>query len=236
MPRLLELSNSHGPLARQSIAIYEASFPADERHPTVYFEGLLEAGAAGRPQDGRIWHFYAAVEGRTVSGLSIYEYYRAARLGYLFYMAVNPERRGRGMGSWLFQQTLERLGQDARLLHGPPPLGMFWEVERPEDAMGEAERTMRARRIEFYRRNGGLLLEGIDFVAPPVGPGLPEVPFFVMYRAVDGKPKRVSNDLARRIVEAMLLEGYQVDRSSAYYHRALASLSEYRSDQAGTGL
>ena len=151
-------------------------------------------------------------------------------------MAVAPETRGRGLGGWLFRQTLDRLAEDARRLVGPPPLGLFWEVERPQDAVDQAEHEMRERRIAFYRRSGGVVLEGVDFTAPPVGPGLAEVPFYLMFCPVQGGSARVSDDLARLIIETMLLEGYGVGRESEYYRRALASLAERRRGSAGTGL
>jgi GNAT superfamily N-acetyltransferase len=217
--RLIEITDPDSDLARQAFEIYETSFPIEERDPVERI-----ADAMRRIQKKNIAHFLAAVDAGRVIGLVMYSYYKKERLGFLFYMATDLDLRGRGLGSWMFKQTIRRLEEDAHFLVGEPPLGMFWEVERPLDAADEAERILRERRIRFYQRNGAVLMDWIDFTAPPLGEDLPPVPYYLMFRSSDNREIRINRELARAVIDSTLLYGYGVTPESEYYQQAIASL------------
>ena len=61
------------------------------------------------------------------------------------------------------------------------PHWVFVEAERPEAAPDEREREARRRCLTFYERRGCQRLHA-DFQAPPLGPGLPIVPYWILVR------------------------------------------------------
>jgi hypothetical protein len=82
---------------------------------------------------------------------------------------------------------------------GPaPPHWLFLEVERPELAAAPADRALRERRIRFYTRHGFQRVEA-DFQAPPLGPELPIVPYWVLMLPLvepDLRPATIRSALA----------------------------------------
>jgi GNAT superfamily N-acetyltransferase len=222
---LTELIDPGSELARQAFELYETSFPIVERDPLVRLQQGIARHAEGQEPAGERAHYGVAIEAGRVAGLSFYGYYRPARLGYLAYLATQPETRGRGLGAWLFDQTLRGLAADARELGGPPPLGLCWEVERPDDAEAPAARLLRERRIGFYRRQGAVLLDDVRFVAPPMDAGLPSLAFYLMFKQLPGEPVGIDRELKRAIIDATLLYGYGLERDSPYYLAATAALA-----------
>ncbi len=193
--------------------------------PLVRLKEAIVRQAEGRGPAGELAHHRVAVQAGRVAGLSFYGYYGPARLGYLGYLATRPEIRGQGLGAWLLGETLRSLPADARRLGGPRPLGLCWEVERPEDADTPAARLLRERRIDFYRRQGAVLLDDVQFRAPPMGAGLPSLAFHLMFMPLPGERMGLEPALKRAIVDAILLHGYDLERDSPYYLAALAALS-----------
>jgi GNAT superfamily N-acetyltransferase len=221
--KLIELTDPEDMLARQAFDLYVVSFPVEERVSlSAIKEGILnrDDGLAG----DYISRFIAAVQDDRTVGLSMYGYYRIPRLACLFYLAVQPDLRGLGLGAWLLNQTAALLPNDARILGGESPLGLCWEVDRPNESGDPEERTLRARRIKFYERNGAILLDSIDFIAPPLSEGLPPVPYFLMFMPLPDKEIPIEESLLLAVVDATLLNGYGVTQESPYYRRAISSI------------
>jgi GNAT superfamily N-acetyltransferase len=221
-PDLLELTDPDSVIARQALKLYESAFPPAERTPLDGIKASIRQRGQVDPAGGYIPHFFAAVREDRALGISFYGYYREMRLGFLYYLAVDPEQRGQGLGGWLLQMTLANLRSDATRSNGLPPRGLIWEVERPVDAETSAEREFRQRRINFYQRNGALLLDRIDFLAPPLGSGLPPVMYHVMFMPSPG----FNEDLSSRpfltdTLDTILLHGYGVERDSEFYIDAI---------------
>lgn len=150
-------------------------------------------------------------------------YYADTRLGFLAYLAIRQDARGQGLGAWLFGHVLDQVARDALALGGPPAQGLCWEVERPALAADEPERQLRARRIRFYERLGARLIEPIDFVAPPLRPDLPAVPYHLMFRALDAATALTGARL-QAILETVLVHDYRLARDDPRVRRALAAL------------
>lgn len=89
---------------------------------------------------------------------------------------------------------------------GRQPLGLIWEVDPPQAGDDAAERMLRERRVEFFRRQGGALLPQ-PYLQPPVD-GIAPVPMQLMFRpASDGRPP--DDETAHAIVRAIYFEKYQ---------------------------
>jgi len=88
-------------------------------------------------------------------------------------------------------------------------------------AENEPERILRTRRIEFYRRNGAIMIEQVDYIAPPAAVDQPSLPFHLMVlRAV---PKYgMQRWLRQAAVKALLIEGYGENPDGWFIRHALA--------------
>lgn len=69
-------------------------------------------------------------------------------------LAVYPEYRGKGFGTG-FIREIKRIYADKK--------GVIVEVEKPENAKDEAEKTNREKRIAFYRKAGFEAVPGIEY-------------------------------------------------------------------------
>jgi GNAT superfamily N-acetyltransferase len=226
-PKIIRLIDPDDPLTGQALDLYQNSFPVEEIDPIDGIQLGMRRQLEGRPEVNRAWRFLAAVNCGRVVGMSMYTYYRDTRLAFLFYLATQPDLRGQGLGAWLFRQTRDRLAGDAFDLKGLPPLGMCWEVERPEIGQSPDEVELRKRRINFYRRIGAILLDEIEFIAPPIDDGQPPVPYYLMYLPVDTQAGPVDKHLLKSVIDSILLYGYDEGPDSEYYLNAIASLNAY---------
>jgi hypothetical protein len=178
--------------------IYRYSFPPEEREPKdVIVESLGRGGVAVR----------AVSNGRTV-GLATTQRLTAPDAVFLVYLGLDRAFRGGGLGAALTDATF-------RLSATPTSLGMVWEVDDPDLPVSAEELAIRQRRVRFFSRLGGRLVD-LPYHQPPVdgvhpvpmrlmwrGEGdLPDgiVPaiYFQKYGAVNGIPAKVLTDLLAR--------------------------------------
>jgi len=216
---LVEVQDAQSPLAKEALAIYEASFPVEEREPQDSLVKLIALSAEGPLADGTLFHFLAGVADEQVLAMALYTYHPQQRLGFLGYMAITAVSRGQGLGSWMFQQTMARLGRE----EGERPFGMCWEVQRPSDLADPQERELAERRIRFYQRHGSILFPQVDLLTPSLGDGLPDVSYHLMYYPLDGETAVTSHRL-RAMIDVILGHNYGAAPDSIYYRRALQSI------------
>lgn len=181
-----EVVSTQDPALEQGIHLYQSSFPASECiHPDT-FRKALQSRAEGREQREKTAHFLTALLDGEVVGMAYCRYFESTpegeplHLGYLLYLAVNEHCRGLGIGAHFYRSLSSALQTDA-LYRGGELSGIIYEVERPELAGSEAERTIRQRRIAFYERLGAHILQGIDYVQPAVSDTQSSVPLYLMY-------------------------------------------------------
>ena len=224
--QLIEIDDPYSDLARQMFEIYKVSFPEEEREPIATIQQDLSRSLTNEPGDGMIYYALAGVLDNEVLTFVIYHYKAAYGLGYLSYIAAKGNQKGKGYGSWMFQQNLRHLAQVHEHKGGKQALlGLCWEVERPDGALTKEETGVREKRIEFYKKNEGILLSAIDFIAPPLAADLPEVPYYLMYHALAPNPG-LSVKLQKTIVDFTLLECYGVTRQNKYYRHTITSIKD----------
>jgi GNAT superfamily N-acetyltransferase len=211
-----DITDLHTALGQQVLAIYERSFPEAERDPVENIAASLNPSDLG----AEVTHLRALVEHEGVVGFTYFSSYQEYYLGFLKFIAVREDIRGKGYGPILLQDAIEQLRADGVRATGWPYLGLVLEVERPETAENVQDRQLRERRIQFYRRNGAIMIEGVDYIAPPVAAGQPSLPFHLMVlRAV---PKYgMQRWLRQNAVKALLVEGYGEGPDSWFVRHAL---------------
>jgi GNAT superfamily N-acetyltransferase len=150
--------------------LYETAFPPNEKVLVSHFLELLKAKAKGH---GAYEFLLAGVDlSHKLAGLACYQLMPAAGVAVLWYLAVQPEARNRGLGGKFYDHVtglVDKTQYQALLL----------EVEIPELFKNDEERKLAARRINFYRRHGAYLLEGIDYMQN-VGWHQPPMPMHIM--------------------------------------------------------
>jgi GNAT superfamily N-acetyltransferase len=172
------------------VRLFHAAFPPEQRIEDAVLLRLIpqvsdEVGG---------WRLTVAVAGEEeILGFALAHHVSTIHLGYLAYLAVTESQRGLGLGAALWSSVLAEWGR----LGASAPHWLFLEVERPEVAESAADRALRERRIGWYERFGCQRIHA-DFQAPPLGPGLPIVPYWVLVRPLrdpDLSPLSVRNAL-----------------------------------------
>ncbi|MFZ6030277.1 MAG: GNAT family N-acetyltransferase [Chloroflexota bacterium] len=152
------------------LVLYETAFPAHERVLVAGFLKHLRRIEAGDPVSAEM---LAAVDReRRLAGMAFYEHVPDLRLMFLWYMAVDGERRSQGLGSQLYQEVVHRARRAGCR-------ALLFEVERPAVCSTSETQALAERRIQFYRRNGAQLLQGVDYLQS-VGPHQPATPMHLM--------------------------------------------------------
>jgi GNAT superfamily N-acetyltransferase len=210
-----ELGSDEPELFRQAWLIYEGAFPEEER---VSEQALLRAirRREQAQEEGR-FHFQIALAGGQVTGIAIFDYYPQTRLGFISYLAVDPRRRNGGLGAQLYRHLVATIAGDGQT--ESPALGVTFEVERPELARDPADRDLRQRRIGFYQRNGAQIVPRIYFVAPPMRPDLPEVPYVLMLHPL-ACPLPLEQATIEAVLTSVLCFGYELPSDNPYLQRA----------------
>jgi len=139
-------------------------FPPDELMPWKWMERLIQEGkqvsVGFYDENGMAAYAVFILEGED------------SPAALINYFAVQPDRRGQGVGS----QCLELLRQ---ALNGKD-VSLLFEVESPECARDQAELAVRRRRVNFYHRCGAVMtrvdsvLFGVDYhimLLPPAEGG-----------------------------------------------------------------
>lgn len=219
-----ELHSDQTHLVEQALWIYEASFPVEERDANEALLATLQWREQGAGSADETFHFQVALEGHDVLGIAIFSYYQPAQMGFIPYFAIHPQRRGGGLGTHFYQHIIAATAADARLCGEKAPLGVSFEVERPELARNHAEAELRRRRIGFYQRGGALELPQLNLVAPPLGPDLPEMAYTILLHPLAGWIAPPGRAEIEAVVKTVLGHGYNLPPDSPYYQRALASI------------
>lgn len=182
---------------RALTAIYEASFPPDERVPVVE---LLSSIAAG---DRLAW--VARLDG-TIAGMAMIIPLDGTDVALLEYLAVDPARRSTGIGARLLGAIRAEL-PEAR----PGIESVILEVEPPDEGTAD-ERVQRRRRVAFYTANGAsaVYTDG-RYRAPALGEeGTRGYDLLAFPLAPTGGPPVIEGDRLRACVAAILRQSYDV--------------------------
>lgn len=176
-------------------SVYEAAFPINEREqPEVILRAISQkVGVAVR----------ARQNGETI-GLASMHLLQDPACVFLVYLAIAPHMQSRGLGQRLLQYAWQ-VGSQRCAQNGSPATGMVWEVDPPALAMNEKERQKRERRIRFFSRQGGEVLQ-CDYVQPPLHGDKP-VKMHLMHRPADST-SALSFEATVGLVRAMYLQKY----------------------------
>lgn len=189
-PEFEQLTSCSDPDFESFYRIYADSIAQRERKPKTRICEM-----AGR-SDYKI--FVLKRNGRVI-GFSILFLPSSETFSLLEYMAVTGEYRNAGLGSQLFRQSMERAFTDEE-----QPRPVLLEVD--SDREQSADRELRFRRKQFYRRLGCLSVSSLHYILPLAGEGpVPQMDLMI-YPA--GKIEQVSKSTLERWLKVIYQSVY----------------------------
>jgi GNAT superfamily N-acetyltransferase len=178
----------------QSMAIYKSSFPSNETRPVERVIVML--------RKDENYHIFVALKDNSVVGISLMYIFRSLRIGLLDYMAVIPNYRRRGIGEELFKLTFEKFG--SLVSNG---IGLLMEIQR-QNVLDSEENLVRKNRIRFYTRLGANVLEGVNYLLPPIRNGIEPEEMYLMIRPL-GEVHHLSRASVVKYIRAIYSTIYQ---------------------------
>jgi hypothetical protein len=171
-------------------------------------------------------------------GIRIFSHIKTRDFGHGAYIGFTKQARGKGLGTWLVEQTLRQLDEDARQFGREGSLGYLVEVERPIDAPDEATRQQDEKRLQFHRQCGGIILpvpfiepvmiEGVDYISPEALRDESPRPMHLVFI-----PSKRGNALPNLnlvdFVHGLYYDVYRLPAQHPFVKNALAYLLETRS-------
>jgi ribosomal protein S18 acetylase RimI-like enzyme len=189
-------------------AIYFEAFPPSERGDFSNWLNEIEEGAR--------WLFLAEVQ-RKIVGFATILPWVTDNTHLLEYLAIAIDHRGHHFGSQLLKyiaKTMQVLGKAD---------GIFWEVESDEYGT-DAERILRQRRIAFYHRNGGQLVDCAPrYLVPNLIGGEPLEMKIMWLPLREGAPPLRGTRL-RECVMASYVRDYGLATNDPLLHKVLQDL------------
>jgi ribosomal protein S18 acetylase RimI-like enzyme len=167
--KFVDITDIRDDLLPAWLDLYEVSFPPEEKVLVSQFLELLRDKANGLREHS---HMMAALDetGKLV-GIMRSDDLREPGVAYLWYLAVDPNARGKGLGRACHEETLRRCREAGAR-------AAVMEVEIPDES---PDPEFARRRIEFYRRHGALMLTGIHYVHR-AAPHLPAINMHILVR------------------------------------------------------
>ncbi|MCD8487622.1 GNAT family N-acetyltransferase [Geitlerinema calcuttense] len=186
----------------EAIAIYLEAFPPNERHP----ESLIR----DRVLSGRERLIVGELESQ-VAFMALIWPLSGQPFGLLDYAAARQDCRGLGLGTAFMDFLRQYCQQRGEYL--------LLEVEDPKLAVDERDRHVRLRRIEFYRRSGGSLLENVPYILPPLQESTPTPMVLMLFPSDRAQPP--SAGLVRELIQQIYWELCQRDPCDPYLNSFL---------------
>jgi ribosomal protein S18 acetylase RimI-like enzyme len=165
-----EITTLTDPLYDSWLNIYQKSFPLNEQMLVSEHNKSLRSGVENGARDEV--YLVSLNQEKRVTGIVRANYSVEHQAIALWYLAVDPELRGGGIGAWLYHESIRYVSR------GREVKALVFEVEIPDECHDEASKSVAERRIGFYRRQGAKLFGGIHYIQS-VG-WQPPIPMHVM--------------------------------------------------------
>jgi GNAT superfamily N-acetyltransferase len=150
MTTLRELRSLDDPLLFPWLDLYETAFPPGQRGLAT---DLLRCV---RKPDPSIFVGAAVDAEGAFEGMCAWKLLPEMACGYVWYLAVPEGKRGRGIAGAMCREIVARIKAAGME-------GVIFEVECPDLLEPPEGRAFARARLEFYKRLGALLLEGVEY-------------------------------------------------------------------------
>lgn len=189
--------------------IYSGSIEKSEQKP----KNLIEILSKRPDYLIRLVYFGDALAGFTLSYVNVEK-----KFSLLEYMAVDQKIRSQGLGSKLLADLIAKLAE--RHLDW-----MVLEVDSPQQKA--PDQAARIRRVDFYRKNGCLVVEKFNYVLPlPSAPAQLEMK--LMLSSINGKKvDHVQSTALREIVQDIYVNVYNCSSSDSRLSKMFLDKPEF---------
>jgi GNAT superfamily N-acetyltransferase len=179
---------------KQSLDIYKSSFLQNETRPIEKVVQMLKKDEN--------YHLFIYLNDNSVVGISLMYIFRSLSIGFLDYLAITPNYHRRGIGKEFFEFTFEKFRSD--VYNG---IGLLIEVQK-ENVLDLEERNLREKRIRFYMRLGAKIMDGVNYILPPIQPSFGSEEMYLMIRPL-GETHYLSKEPVLQYIEAIYSTIYQ---------------------------
>lgn len=195
--RLRELLAPGDPALARAYQILQQTFPTSELVRAAEFLRVLSERAAGAWND-LLWHVVVGERGSLLEGVVTGTYLAALNVGFVGYLAVEPELRSQGLGAKLRRNLVQLFDGDAWHFHG----------RRVEAVVGEVEldNPWLARLVA---EQGAIPLD-IPYRQPAVRPGGSEVPLVLYYQPLTGRRTSLPVQEVRHLLFGIWHHAYRI--------------------------
>lgn len=171
------------------VSIYRASLPISEQKSIESLAAMVESLG---------YIFLAAKQNDAVIGFSITRCFTNSDACLLEYMAISQHHRGRGVGAYLFAQTVQQQEVAER----------YVLVEVDSNKAPAPPSSDESRRKMFYRRLGCREIAGLSYIMPPVlATQLPPAMELLVYKRT--LPASVKKSRFRQWLQCCYAQVYQ---------------------------
>ena len=198
-----EIESGSDPLLVPLLDLYEQSFPTEVMAPRAAISGALDA-AQGRDA----YRVAAAVHETSVVGGTVFNLLPRCQIGFLSYIFASRAARGQGVGKFIYNEVV-------RALLGGGADGLLFEIERPDLATTAPDQAERTRRLRFFTRMGARVVEGLDYLQPPLHPTHSAVRMHLMlhqFAAAPAPSHSAWSSWLDEIYESVYRRGCRLDR------------------------
>jgi len=197
-------------LAQQVKAIYMEAFPPSEREPFYRIISAVNRGTR--------WLF-CACSSTCVYGFAITVPLPDMGMHLLEYLAAAVNMRNRGIGAALVRDVQQSLRVQGTIS------GIVLEAESDEEG-DPVERPTRRRRIEFYRRMGAIVIEGVKGYTMPDMRGSGYLAMKLLWLPVISSAPMPDGPELRACIVSIYRHSYGLGPDNPLVRNVLASLQE----------
>lgn len=190
-------------------ALYERSFPQDERMAVAELSTMLT--------NGQVLLHRTTDEKDELLCFSIVT--PLSNFLLLAYIATDQTRQSKGVGSEHMKALLEQIKRAY-----PQHLGLFFEIESTQEVgLSEEEAHVRKRRLAFYERLGARRLLGKQYLLPSYVAGAPHRHGELLW--FDFASPIVDEDVLARVIHEIYTRGYNVTPCDSAYNVVLSQFN-----------
>lgn len=209
--------------------LYRTTMPLDERIPWRWLKQSLRRRLSWTPGRRNFHLLMAAAADDTSVPLGFTTATSVPGFGgYVSYLGVARQTRGRGVGTRLFEEAFRLLAVDAAAAVAPLPF-IVWESHAPDPDAPVAVRANWQARLRLFERVGGFALEGVTLHAPNyLRPNRPAIPLRLFVKPVDRPAAALDASALRGVVDGLLRHIYGVEPGQALYEATLPAAASLR--------
>jgi hypothetical protein len=194
--RVVELDDEREPVFEAALALIVDAIPAHDLHPVAMLRAQVRdarLGTAGRTG----YHWVATLDARgEVEAVATGRFLREANLGFVMYLAVRPELRGRGLGTRARAALLGCFRDEATRAGTAPLAGVVGEVTHDKPWLLSLVRAGVVVPLDFA------------YYHPGMAPSWSDERYVLYWQPLGDARRAFSADEVRELLVAVWKQGY----------------------------